>query len=75
MLDSNDKMSHILQVKHKLPNDINKVGKLMKKTLSKGQITTYKTGPAKIATWVKAKCQITFRIMEGIVKISDFWIF
>ena len=47
----------------------------MKKTLSKGQISTYKAGPAKIATWFKAKSQITFRIMEGIIKISDFWIF
>ena len=75
VLNSNDKMSHILQAKHKLPTDINKVGKLMKKTLSKGQISTYKAGPAKIATWFKAKSQITFRIMEGIIKISDFWIF
>lgn len=49
------KCQHILQAKHKLPTDINKVGKLMKKTLSKGQISTYKAGPAKIATWFKAE--------------------
>ena len=41
--------------------------------ISKGKISTYKAGPAKIATWIKAKSQITYRIMEGVIEgISNY---
>ncbi len=73
-LANSNKLGHIMQSKHNLPSDVNKVGSLMKKTLLKGKISVYKNGGANIATWTRRGSQITYKIIKGVVRISDFWI-
>ena len=62
-------MNHIMQPKHNLPNSVNKVGKLMQKTLTKGTYTPYKS----VSSVVWKGYQVTYKIIKGALKISDMW--
>ena len=67
-----NKMNHIMQPKHNLPKSIKEVGKLMKKTLIKGDIMPYKSVSS--AFWAVANSQVTFMIVDGLIRISDMWV-
>ena len=67
-----NKMNHIMQPKHNLPKSIKEVGKLMKKTLIKGEIVPYKSVSS--AVWSVANSQVTFLIVDGLIRISDMWV-
>ena len=69
--DSN-KINHIMQPKHNLPGSIKAVKKLMKKTLIHGSISPYKS--IQSAFWKVVGSEVTFKIIEGILRISDMWI-
>ena len=68
-LKNSNKMNHIMQPKHNLPNSVNKVGKLMQKTLTKGTYTPYKS----VSSVVWKGYQVTYKIIKGALKISDMW--
>ena len=44
----------------------------MKKTLEKGVYAAYKSVDSMI--WAAAGSQVTYTIIDGIIKISDMWI-
>lgn len=68
-----NKMNHIMQVKHGLPNSPSAVGKLMKRTLIKGTIIPYKSVSS--AVLAATHSQVTFTLINGAIMISDMWIF
>ena len=68
-LDNPNKVHHIMQSKHKLPNSVNKIGKIMQKTLTRGAYTPYKSTSSVI--W--KKYQVTYKIINNVIKISDMW--
>ena len=69
-----NKVHHVLgQAKHKLIGYTAKsMSKLMKKTLTKGVLGSYKT--VQSAFWAAANSEVTYVIIDGIIKISDMWI-
>lgn len=69
-LKNSNKMHHIMQAKHNLPNSVKEIGKLMRSTLLNGQIGPYKKS-ALSATW--NGYEVTFKIIEKIIRISDMW--
>ena len=68
-LKNPNKMHHIMQPKHNLPNSVNKIGKIMQKALTRGTLTPYKT----VSSVVWKGYQVTFNIVKGALKISDMW--
>ena len=68
-LNNSNKMHHIMNAKHKLPNSIGKVGKIMQKTLTRGTYTPYKSTSSVI--W--RGYQVTYKIIDDAIKISDMW--
>lgn len=44
----------------------------MKKTLAKGVVSAY--GKAQSACWAIAGSEVTFVVIDGVIKISDMWI-
>ena len=73
-LSQANKVHHVLgQAKHKLAGYTAKtIGKLMKKTLAKGVVSAYNS--AKAAYWAVTGSEVTFVIIDGVIKISDMWI-
>ena len=73
-LSQANKVHHVLgQAKHKLVGYTTKaMGKLMKKTLAKGVVGAY--GKAQSAYWAIAGSEVTFVVIDGVIKISDMWI-
>ena len=73
-LSQANKVHHVLgQAKHKLVGYTTKtMGKLMKKTLAKGVVSAY--GKAQSAYWAIAGSEVTFVVIDGVIKISDMWI-
>ena len=68
-LNDPNKMHHIMQPKHNLPNSVNKVGKIMQKTLTRGTYTPYKS----ISSVVWRDYQVTYNIVNDVIKISNMW--
>ena len=73
-LSQANKVHHVLSKSaHKLAGYTTKsLGKLMKKTMIKGVIGTYKT--VQSAFWAAAGSEVTFVIIDGVIKISDMWL-
>ena len=73
-LSQANKVHHVLgQSKHKLVGYTTKtMGKLMKKTLAKGVVSAY--GKAQSAYRAIAGSEVTFVVIDGVIKISDMWI-
>ena len=69
-----NKMHHILgKISHNLAGyTIKTAGKLMKHTLAKVVISAY--GTAQSAYWSIFGSEVTFVIIDGVIKISDMWI-
>lgn len=62
-----NKMNHIMQPKHNLPQSVNKVGKLMQKTLINGTYMPYKS----VSSVIWKGYQVTYKIVKGAIKISN----
>ena len=71
-LANSNKMSHIMQPKHGLPNSVKAVGKLMKKTLINGAVGPYKS--VQSAFWAIMNSEVTFKVVGTAIMISDMWI-
>lgn len=73
-LSQANKIHHVLgKAGHNLAGYTAKtMGKLMKKTLAKGIIGAYKS--VESAYWAVAGSEVTFVIVDGLIKISDMWI-
>ena len=48
------------------------MAKLMKNTLAKGVVGTYKS--VESAYWIEVGSEVTFIVIDGVIKISDMWI-
>ena len=48
------------------------IAKLMKNTLAKGVVGTYKS--VESAYWIEVGSEVTFIVIDGVIKISDMWI-
>ena len=74
VLSQTNKVHHILDnVGHNLSGYTKKsLASLMKNTLSKGIIGTYKS--VQSAYWHAMNSEVTFVIINGVIKISDMWI-
>ncbi len=74
VLSQTNKVHHILDnVGHNLSGYTKKsLASLMKNTLSKGIIGTYKS--VQSAYWYAMNSEVTFVIINGVIKISDMWI-
>ena len=68
-LNDPNKMNHIMQPKHNLPNSAHKVGKIMQKTLIKGSYTPYKS----VSSVIWKGYQVTYKIINNVIKISNMW--
>jgi len=68
-ISNSNKMNHIMQPKHNLPGSTKDIGKLMQKTLTRGTYAPYKSVSS--VTW--KGYQVTYKIIENIIKISDMW--
>ena len=68
-INNTNKMHHIMQPKHLLPNSPHAVGRIMQKTLIRGDITSYKTVLA--ANW--KNYQVIFTLVNNKLRISDMW--
>ena len=68
-LNDPNKMNHIMQPKHLLPNSTQVVGKIMQKTLLRGTVYPYKTVLS--ANW--KNYQVIFTIVNNKLRISDMW--
>ena len=67
-----NKVNHIMQSKHNLPQSIKGVRKLMRNTLINGKIIQYKS--VQSAFWSAAGSEVIFKIIDGVIHISDMWI-
>lgn len=76
-ISDTNKMSHIMVPKHGFGNSISQIAKLMKNTLINGNISIYGsaglTGNAYVASWVAGGAQVTYVIIDGIIRISDMF--
>ena len=73
-LSQANRIQHVLgKSQHNLTGySIKAMGKLMKQTLAKGTYIAYKTVDSMF--WAAAGSQVTYRIIDGIIYISDMWI-
>jgi len=67
-----NKMNHMMQAKHGLPNTVKGIGNLMRKTLINGTVTPYKTVSSVV--WSVTNSQVTYIVIDGAIMISDMWI-
>ncbi len=69
-----NKVNHVLNnPAHKLTGYTTKsMGRLMKKTLSKGIVGSYKS--VQSAYWAAMGSEVTFVVIDNVIKISDMWI-
>ena len=59
--------------RHNLAGYTEKTGaKLMRDTLAKGVVGAYKT--VQKAAWAAMNSEVTFRIIDGNINVSDMWI-
>lgn len=76
-ISDTNKMSHIMVPKHGFGNSISQIARLMKNTLINGNISIYGsaglTGNAYVASWVAGGAQVTYVIIDGIIRISDMF--
>ena len=73
-LSQANRIQHVLgKSQHNLTGySIKAMGKLMKQTLAKGTYIAYKTVDSMF--WAAAGSQVTYKIIDGIIYISDMWI-
>jgi len=72
-------MSHIMLPKHGFGNSITQVANLMRNTLINGTVSIYGSagaaGAAYVASWAAGGAQVTYVIIDGILRISDMFPF
>ena len=73
-MSNTNNINHVLgKAKHNLSGYTAKsMGKLMKKTLAKGTYEAYKTVNSMVLA--STNSQVTYVIIDGIIKIGDMWI-
>ncbi len=73
-LSQTNKVNHVLgKTGHNLTGyTVKSMGKLMKQTLMKGVVSPYKS--VRSAYWIIKGSEVTFTIINGVIKISDMWI-
>lgn len=73
-LSQSNKVHHVLgKAGHKLTGyNAKSMGKLMKQTLSKGVVESYKS--VESVYWSEKGSQVTFAMINDVIKISDMWI-
>ena len=78
-ISDTNKMSHIMLPKHGFGNSITQVANLMRNTLINGTVSIYGSagaaGAAYVASWAAGGAQVTYVIIDGILRISDMFPF
>lgn len=67
--NNSNKINHIMNPKHNLPNSVSKVKSLMYKTLTRGTFSQYKS----VSSVIWKNYRVTYNLIEKIIKISNMW--